>query len=245
MQLSAILNQFKHLGLAIILCVLITKATAQQVNYEAEFGADYQRAVRFLEKNSWITDTLARYNVPAQFAVAIVFPELIRYSVLRDKMEIGGLKILYTSFGQDYADFSIGNFQMKPSFAEHLIKDLQTTKMATRFNRIIIDSNEESGRKALVNNLESLQSQVMYLIAFYFMCEKKHSKLIWHSTEDKLQFYATAYNCGYWNTTDYIQKKSRQNYFETSIFGDAPKYNYSAIALHFFRKYNLLAKSSN
>ena len=61
-------------------------------------------------------------------AIAVVFPELIRYSALRDKIEITLLKSLYIYKGDDYADFSIGQFQMKPSFAELIHKNVQLLK---------------------------------------------------------------------------------------------------------------------
>lgn len=245
MQLSAIQNQFKYCFLVLIVIVSFNKATAQTINYETEFGSDYQRAVRFLEKNTWITDTLSKYNVPAQFAVSVIFPELIRYSALRDQIEIGGLKILYASFGPDYADFSIGNFQMKPSFAEFLIEDLKGSSLSGLFSNILTDTKDEAGRKLLVRNLESLQKQVLFLAAFYRICEQKFKQRKWRSEEEKLLFYATAYNCGYRQTADYISKKIYQKHFVTSIFGEGQKYAYADIALYFFKKQNYLAKSSN
>lgn len=42
----------------------------------------------------------------------------MRYNALKDDIESESLKVLYVQFGKTYADFSIGVFQMKPSFAE-------------------------------------------------------------------------------------------------------------------------------
>jgi transposase len=36
---------------------------------------------------SWIKPALAEYGIPYHEAIAVVFPELVRYSALRDKME--------------------------------------------------------------------------------------------------------------------------------------------------------------
>ena len=63
-----------------------------------------------------------KYDVSYPMAIAVVFPEIVRYSAIRDKIEITLLKALYINLGEDYADFSIGQFQMKPSFAEALHK---------------------------------------------------------------------------------------------------------------------------
>ena len=43
--------------------------------------------------------------------MSVVFPELVRYSALRDKMEITLLKALYINVGRDYANFSLAIFR--------------------------------------------------------------------------------------------------------------------------------------
>ena len=90
---------------------------SQSVNYQDLFGDDWNKAVTFEKENrSWIEDVLAKNHISYPLAISIVFPELVRYSALRDKMEITLLKTLYVNLGEDYANFSIGQFQMKPSF---------------------------------------------------------------------------------------------------------------------------------
>ena len=56
-------------------------------------------------------------------ALAVVFPEIVRYSDLEDLIQIRALKVLYVQYGRKYADFSVGHFQMKPSFIEQLEAD--------------------------------------------------------------------------------------------------------------------------
>ena len=68
-------------------------------------------------------DTFVKYQLNPYFVLAIVFPELIRYSKLQDVIESNDLKVLYVQFGDTYSNFSIGRFQMKPSFCEQLEKD--------------------------------------------------------------------------------------------------------------------------
>jgi len=55
--------------------------------------------------------------------LSIVFPELIRFNAIQDKIETFALQSLYVKYGKDYANFSVGPFQVKPSFAESLEKD--------------------------------------------------------------------------------------------------------------------------
>lgn len=51
---------------------------------------------------------------------AVVFPELLRYSRVQDGVEQAALLALYVQGGKAKADFSVGMFQMKPSFAEQV-----------------------------------------------------------------------------------------------------------------------------
>lgn len=53
-------------------------------------------------------------------ALAIVSPELIRWTAFKDFFETTALELLYVKKGKTYADFSIGHFQIKPSFVEQL-----------------------------------------------------------------------------------------------------------------------------
>ena len=92
---------------------------SQDLNYPEIFGDDWTKALQFESENrNWMEPILVKNHISYPLAVAVVFPELVRYSALRDKMEITLLKALYINLGDNYANFSIGQFQMKPSFAE-------------------------------------------------------------------------------------------------------------------------------
>ena len=91
---------------------LIFNSSAQQPDYEEIFGQDWQKAENFVRSSSvWIKPLLEDHNIEFNEAIAVVFPELVRYSALQDKMEITLLKALYINLGRDYANFSIGQFQ--------------------------------------------------------------------------------------------------------------------------------------
>src|SRR5690349_1204457 len=95
-----------------------------EIDYREVFGSDYTWAVNWLNKNDQlIAKYAARYEVPPKEIKAIIFPELIRYNAVFDALEIESLKFLYVSEGTDYANFSVGFFQMKPSFAEMVETD--------------------------------------------------------------------------------------------------------------------------
>jgi hypothetical protein len=98
---------------------LLKSGLSQSINYEDLFGDDWKKAVTFEKENRiWMEPLLVKNHISYPIAISIIFPELVRYSALKDKMEITLLKTLYVNLGEDYANFSIGQFQMKPSFAE-------------------------------------------------------------------------------------------------------------------------------
>jgi len=104
----------------LILCLLtaILKLEAQKsdIDYKKVFGQNYSAAESYISDNPWISASLEKENIPPEFAIAIVFPEIIRFSAILDIIESSALKTLYIQNGEKYADFSIGYCQMKPSF---------------------------------------------------------------------------------------------------------------------------------
>ena len=89
--------------------------------YYKIFGNDYKNALNYFKKyKTFSRNILKENNVDAEIIIPILFPERIRYSIVRDFFETAFLEAIYTSQGSDYIDFSIGDFQMKPSFIEKL-----------------------------------------------------------------------------------------------------------------------------
>ena len=83
-------------------------------------NAIHEALVRFESRKSQIYQLANQYNVDPKLLSSIVFPELIRYSHLKDKVEISALYSLYVLFGKEFSNYSVGMFQMKPSFIEKL-----------------------------------------------------------------------------------------------------------------------------
>ena len=110
-------ERLKHI--AVLWLLLMGSATAFSTNYQKTFGDDWDDAVRFVKVHheEWQQE-FDLFDVDSRVAEAIVFPELIRYSMWQDEIERAAVNGLYVTKGRDGADFSIGRFQMKPSFAE-------------------------------------------------------------------------------------------------------------------------------
>ncbi len=216
--------------------VSISVISGQEPDYPVIFGSDWQKAISFLEENdSWIRPALIKHKIPYNEAIAIIFPELVRYSALRDKMETSVLKALYCSLGDEYADFSIGVFQIKPSFAERIISEAGFKGKAPACIK-----RKEQGtylfRKAIVDQLEDPKSELNYLIAFYKICRKRFPGM----PEDeamRIRFLATAYNTGFWKTEDEIIAMQSRKFFNTKIFR-TENYSYADVSLCWLEKYS-------
>jgi hypothetical protein len=210
-------------------------------DYRHIFGEKYSDAIQYIKQDKWIIDSLKSKNIDPHFALAIVFPELIRYSYLRDFIESNDLKVLYVQFGGEYSDFSIGKFQMKPSFAEQLEKDYNRYFTTDEKDSIQIPSltmiNEPSFRKERVKRLDNLYGQLRYLQLFFLIMQKRYDYLHFSSRMEQLKFYSTAYNLGYMKGADYIMKGYNRKQFHTEIIMPSKLYNYSEISSFFYDHY--------
>jgi hypothetical protein len=212
---------------------------SQSVNYQEIFGDDWNKAAAFeLENRSWMQPLLEENNVSYPLAIAVIFPELIRYSALRDKMEITLLKTLYINLGEYYANFSIGQFQMKPSFAA-MIRDQSPAAM----NRRSVISFKGPGdftdiknyRKSIITDMEDPKIQLTYLIAFFKICEKKY-KTNRKRENDRLIFLSTAYNYGIDKTAEQINNMKDKKFFTTKLI-KGETYSYSGISMFWYKQY--------
>jgi hypothetical protein len=207
---------------------------SQQPDYRIIFGSNWEKADAFVSENEyWLKSACEKNNISFTFAVAIVFPELIRYSALKDKIEISLLKTLYINLGEDYADFSVGPFQMKPSFGEDIHKRVQSVRerrIRNLFKTGTSYKDVREYRKSIVADLEDPRSELNYLIAFIKICE--HNYMIkWKDENEKLKFFSTAYNCGLDKGQDYIYAMSEKKFFSTSIV-KTKTYSYSDISVY-------------
>lgn len=205
-------------------------------SFKTEMGAKYNEAISYIVSNAWISDSLKANGIDPAFALAIVFPEIVRYSWLRDKMETTGLFSLYVQYGDKYADFSVGRFQMKPTFACRLEQDAISLGL---FSKSTINKFGENGdtenRLERVKRLDNPMWQVRYLIAFIKVMEKRTHLGNWTSIEEKVKYYATAYNFGYWQTEQKIKKYVKVRSFYTTLTPGEVYYCYASISCSYYR----------
>jgi hypothetical protein len=218
---------------------LLKSGWSQSINYKDLFGEDWKTAVAFEKENrNWIEPLLTKNHISYPLAISIIFPELVRYSALQDKMEITLLKTLYVNLGKDYANFSIGQFQMKPSFAEIIREkapDVLGRRSGITFKNVSDFDDVTDFRKSIIKDLEDPKSEISYLIAFIIICEKNFKT----SLKDELsevKFLATAYNFGFDKTEAEIRNMIDKKFFNTKLF-KSENYSYADVSLFWYRQY--------
>jgi hypothetical protein len=212
---------------------------SQAPDYRTIFGDDWKAAEEYVTKNEpWIREVFNKYDIGFNEAVAVIFPELVRYSAIRDKMEITLLKALYVNLGKQYANFSVGHLQMKPSFAEML--GMAAPGMAGhKYSLLVRDSSDfddiKDYRSAIIKDLENPVSQINYLVVFLRICSKRFN-IRKMDADEKVRFLSTAYNYGFFRSENEIRSMERKKFFSTSLLSHGD-YSYSDISVFWYREH--------
>ena len=209
-------------------------------DYAAIFGDKYADAERFVSQSGWIAGTLQLSADDTRVAVAVVFPEIVRFNAIEDDIQVRGLKVLYVQYGRAYANFSVGRFQMKPSFAEHLEADYRHLFSDGERRAIglpVFEGGDTPGtRDQRVRRLDDMAWQVRYLRLFMLVMGKRYPTAAANGIEDRLRFYATAYNAGYLSGDAALRRMMPRRSFHVALVLPSATYSYAEVALFFFRR---------
>ena len=205
-----------------------------QNNYKSECA--FAKELFFKNKEK-IDKAATSCGTNSAFLFSIVAPEVTQFSYLSNKLENYSLKVFYVQGGKDYANFSIGYFQMKPSFIEELEKEISNSKTLSKTLKFCLIDNptERSARVTRLERLETFEWQLIYLTAFYQVLELKYKNLTFENSKEKLRFYATAYNSGFNKPIEQLKRLQTKNYFPH--FSEK-KYNYADLACWFLEELN-------
>ncbi len=166
--------------------------------------------------------------------IAIASPEIAMYGARIDKLETLAAEIFYTQLGEDYANFSLGTFQMKPAF----IKDLELAiKRELNPIELPIDisanqTDEEQNRRLRISRLKNSVWQLHYLCAFYKLIETKTKNIKFKSDNERIAYYASAYNTGFNKTKDEIERMRHSKLFPRKLPGRHERFSYADISLY-------------
>lgn len=207
------------------------------------FQSDVQKAVETLRTkkkllNQFTNDLSADDN---RTALSIVFPEVIRFNSFSDFIETKTLEWVYVDYGAEKADFSIGLFQMKPSFIEKLE---EATKSAPSLFRPFTDILSYPAtlsameiRKTRVARLQNFETQVQYAQIFFLVCNGKFKDECFANHQEKVKFFAAAYNFGFDKDVKEIKKWTTKKAFPYGANYKGKQMIYSEVSANFYAKY--------
>ncbi|OHD54611.1 MAG: hypothetical protein A2Y33_04380 [Spirochaetes bacterium GWF1_51_8] len=221
--------------------LLTVKVFGVSPDYPSIFAEDFTKALNVVnEIKGQVFAQCKLMSADAELILPIVFPELLRYSLFRDSMEIVTMELFYISFGSGVNDFSVGIFQMKPSFVERMENLVSTNDAFKEFRNLLKYGNPQdlsAVRKERLSRLMKLQWQITYLLIF--------SKIALHfyppkpdwTKEYMIRFYSCVYNTGFWRTEEFIRQTMELKIFPHGMGYIGEQYNYSDISVYFYENY--------
>ena len=200
------------------LLLVMSNATVFSANYPKVFGNDWTSAINYVKEHhdEWSRE-FEQFDVDPRLAVAIVFPELIRYSMWQDEIERAAVNGLYVSKGTDGANFSIGRFQMKPSFAEEIEQEWNRSSLSKEYGFVFNLQQNNEARRSRIRRLSNMQGQCRYLAIFIRLLQQRHPQLEQLSEKEQVCFLATAYNRSFTASFQQIKKIQHERHFHTDV----------------------------
>jgi hypothetical protein len=160
--------------------------------------------------------------------LSIVFPEITRWEKDKDVIEIFINEEVYVRGGSKIGNFSIGCFQMKPSFIEQLEGYITQNEELKDLNELVLNNaNNQINRKERIQRLKSVEWQLRYAYAFWTICNHRFKNLTFSSPNEKIRWMATAYNTGFMKPIEVIhnwETKRMFPYGKSPFFGKNVSY---------------------
>lgn len=212
-------------------------------------GLEQQSALEWVEEQqASIQSQAAVYGLSSQELLPIIFPELLRYAEWKDLLETEALGMAYVEGGSQWADFSIGPFQMKPSFVETLEQVLlQWPKGQAFFGHLLANPKHSLAqqRQTRLDRLQQLEGQVDYLCCFYaWMQQKVGFQLVASTPTQQIALLATAYNSGFQKDWPALAAAQQQHFFPYGArYPQEGQENYATVALAYYQQLPLAQPS--
>lgn len=172
------------------------------------------------------------YGLDPEELTAVVFPEFLRRSALRDRLERSALFACYISLGSGTVDFSAGPLQMRPSFVESL-EAAMTGRVGEVPNPFCYPAgmDEEGIRRTRLDRIYSMEWAAEYLAAMAdLLCARFDLDKM--QPVERVRFLAAAYNAGFDRPRESILASASWQLFPGPS-GDqlAPRVSYCDLAI--------------
>lgn len=231
-----------------LFALLIAVSCLNPVNVSRFFGNDHAIALEQMHKHSkQISAITQEYGVDDDLVKSIVFPEYIRNSVFSGMLEEQSLAFTYVELGSDVLDFSIGQFQIKPSFVLKLEEAVKENKyLQLKYAGLCIDQKnarpddpfgrEKTKRQIRFDRLKDMNWQTRYVCCFIDHCVTKYDlkKL---SKIEQLKFLSTAYNVGIKETAGQIEANYESRSFPYGKKFMIDQLAYWEVSVDYYLKY--------
>ena len=194
------------------------------------------------------------FDVDPRIAEAVVWPEVERYSRWQDALETAANYGTYIATGGG-PDFSIGLFQMKPSFVEAMEKAWMRSGLAREYELWFDTADNATARRIRISRLQKEEWQVIYvgvflrlLYATYGSYNKKGERtqdgLETLPVKDQVMLAATAYNRGVtWAAPGYgdldgLRRHVKEKHFHYALIPTKKtrRHCYARLAWNHYRK---------
>lgn len=227
--------------ISLLLCTLLAWPAIQQ-DYETIFAEDYQQALRHARETAPLLDWMCqRHDLPSAEVAAIAFPELIRYSAFKDFFETQAVSKLYVQSGAEYANFSIGKLQMRPTFLAELEEVAAAyPSIQSRYDWVLLFPAQLSEKEQRAQRLERLSSnlgQLKILCAFYELALKRYPLLADYSPAKRVRYLAVLYNHGFVDKLEALKPWLNKRSFPYGWRHDPTnQHPYSALSQYFYER---------
>lgn len=219
--------------------------TGQPGDYARTFGSDWRWAAEnaACRRAEW-GEVFASLDADATECEAIIFPERLRYSRLKDGMEQAALHMLYVQGGKESANFSIGAFQMKPSFAEEIEAAWMSTPMRHVYKLYFDTQNNRESRQRRIKRLSDERWQCVYLAIFVRLMLEREPSLKALPSEERVRLLATAYNLSFSDPLDVLRRRQDSKTFHLDMLPSKKTvyYSYADIAAQWYDNLKLSNK---
>lgn len=203
------------------------------------FDSQWSDAIAQCQRNKKIfSEHLSGTPIPVAESVSVVFPEMLRYVLWKDLFETAALELLYVRYGTSKVDFSIGWFQMKPSFAEKLEREIyESTDLVMHYSDLVkysVPHNDSVAiRSERIKRLKQLSWQLRYLNAFIALALTRYPVENLEPAE-RVKILAAAYNRG---LVQSVEELNSFNKLKTFPYGPqrSNPFGYAQVAEYFYR----------
>ncbi|TNE55004.1 MAG: hypothetical protein EP338_05440 [Bacteroidetes bacterium] len=216
----------KNLVLFFFAFLLTSLVGRTQENLDFKFADNYCSKIE--EK---VQEIGSKYGLKVSELIPVVYPECARFNAITNAFESSVLEHFYIEEGCRGADFSVGYFQMKPSFIEQLDQVIQEHPLFAK--RKAFFAYQASGTKNIrnerLNRLFSEDWQIEYLCCFVQLMKLRHQKEGIQTSE--LAFISSAYNYGFHKSTSKILAWEKIRAFPNGRKHQSNNFTYAELAL--------------